>query len=117
MREASLPVRFRTASGHAECPAVTMGISSEWLLLSAAVKLDVGARLAIKIRIPLDCAGSPFGVRIRIPAKRSGTPFSEIEFSGRIVTRSLLSDGTFEYWLEIEPPLQFPGSLCWGTSP
>ena len=71
MRKARLPVRFRIGSDAAEQPAETFGISPEWIVLSTAVRLDVGTRLAITIRIPIDCVGSPFAVRVGIPARHS----------------------------------------------
>lgn len=55
--------------------------------MSTPVDLQAGLRLSIQISVPMEV---------------SGRPFSEIEMTGRVVSKSKLSPGSFGYQVEFD---------------
>lgn len=87
MHPARLPLRFCVGAGAIEHTGETIGISQQHFILSSPIELQVGLRLMMKIRVPVEVSGSPF---------------SEIAVCGRIVCGSRLADAAFGYQVELE---------------
>lgn len=87
MRQLRLPLHFHAGDDAAEYDGETLGISSEYLVLTSPVVLRAGMRLFITVRVPVeDARGS----------------FTEIHIVGRVVSSSNLSKGRIGYQVKIE---------------
>jgi len=89
MREANLPLRFRIDTDTREHAAETIAVSPEHFIIRSPIELVAGQILAIKVRVPVEL---------------SGTPFGETKFTGRIVCGTKHTDGKFGYVVKIERP-------------
>lgn len=87
MQETRLALSFRVAAGPVEHVGEIMDVSLEQLLMRSPIQLEVGLRLEITVRVPVEFSGSPF---------------SKMRFSGRVLSGKPDPEGTFVYKVEIE---------------
>jgi|SRR5215467_7325434 len=87
MGEAGLALSFRVGAGPVEHVGETIDISAEQLVMRSPIQLEVGLRLEITVRVPVEVSGSPF---------------SKMKFSGRILSERAGPEGTFVYKVGIE---------------
>ena len=85
--ETKLALSFRVGAGPVEHVGETMDISSEQLLMRSPIRLEVGLRLEITVRVPVEFSGSPF---------------SKLKFTGRVLSGIDVPEGAFVYKVEIE---------------
>lgn len=87
IEETRLALSFRVGAGPVEHVGETIDISAEQLVLRSPIQLEVGLRLEITIRVPVEFSGSPF---------------SKMRFSGRILSGRAAPEGRFVYTVQIE---------------
>jgi hypothetical protein len=87
MGEPRLALSFRVGAGPVEHVGETIDISAEQLVMRSPIQLEIGLRLEITVRVPIEVSGSPF---------------SKMKFAGRILSERAGPEGTFVYKVGIE---------------
>ena len=85
--EPRLVLSFRVGGGPVEHVGETIDISTEELVMRSPIPLEVGLRLEITVRVPVEVSGSPF---------------NKMKFSGRILSERPDAEGMFVYKVGIE---------------